>query len=502
MENHDNHSCRSLVDGECHSYSRLSDNPLTMTRRQFFGKSAKGLGGVALASLLNEKCFSAQSPVGGLPGFPNFAPKAKRIIYLFQSGGPSQIDMFDYKPNLNEVHGQEVPDSVFNGQRLTGMTAGQTSFPVARSIYNFEQVGQSGNWLNTDLMPHMAKVADEMCIIKSMHTEAINHDPAITFFQSGFQLAGRPSIGAWLSYGLGSMNEDLPTFVAMTSSGSGTGGQPLYDRLWGAGFLPSKHQGVKFSGGKDPVLYLNNPDGMSSKLRRKTLDHIAAMNQMKFDDYGDPEIETRISQYEMAFRMQTSVPELTDVSSEPSSTFELYGEDARKPGTYANNCLLARRLAERDVRFIQLFHRGWDAHNNLPNVKKRQCGSTDQASAGLIQDLKQRGLLKDTLVIWGGEFGRTVYCQDELTDKTYGRDHHPRCFSIFMAGGGSNPGMSYGETDDFSYNIAKDPVSVHDLHATILHMLGVDHKKLTYKFQGRHYRLTDVHGKVIKPLLA
>ena len=502
MENHDNHSCRSLVDGECHNYSRLSDNPLTMTRRQFFGKSAKGLGGVALASLLNENLFSAQSPVGGLPGFPNFAPKAKRIIYLFQSGGPSQIDMFDYKPNLNEVHGQEVPDSVFNGQRLTGMTAGQTSFPVARSIYNFEQVGQSGNWLNTDLMPHMAKVADEMCIIKSMHTEAINHDPAITFFQSGFQLAGRPSIGAWLSYGLGSMNEDLPTFVAMTSSGSGTGGQPLYDRLWGAGFLPSKHQGVKFSGGKDPVLYLNNPDGMSSKLRRKTLDHIAAMNQMKFDDYGDPEIETRISQYEMAFRMQTSVPELTDVSSEPSSTFELYGEDARKPGTYANNCLLARRLAERDVRFIQLFHRGWDAHNNLPNVKKRQCGSTDQASAGLIQDLKQRGLLKDTLVIWGGEFGRTVYCQDELTDKTYGRDHHPRCFSMFMAGGGSNPGMSYGETDDFSYNIAKDPVSVHDLHATILHMLGVDHKKLTYKFQGRHYRLTDVHGKVIKPLLA
>ena len=502
MENHDNHSCRSLVDGECHNYSRLSDNPLTMTRRQFFGKSAKGLGGVALASLLNENLFSAQSPVGGLPGFPNFAPKAKRIIYLFQSGGPSQIDMFDYKPNLNEVHGQEVPDSVFNGQRLTGMTAGQTSFPVARSIYNFEQVGQSGNWLNTDLMPYMAKVADEMCIIKSMHTEAINHDPAITFFQSGFQLAGRPSIGAWLSYGLGSMNEDLPTFVAMTSSGSGTGGQPLYDRLWGAGFLPSKHQGVKFSGGKDPVLYLNNPDGMSSKLRRKTLDHIAAMNQMKFDDYGDPEIETRISQYEMAFRMQTSVPELTDVSSEPSSTFELYGEDARKPGTYANNCLLARRLAERDVRFIQLFHRGWDAHNNLPNVKKRQCGSTDQASAGLIQDLKQRGLLKDTLVIWGGEFGRTVYCQDELTDKTYGRDHHPRCFSMFMAGGGSNPGMSYGETDDFSYNIAKDPVSVHDLHATILHMLGVDHKKLTYKFQGRHYRLTDVHGKVIKPLLA
>ena len=502
MENHDNHSCRSLVDGECHNYSRLSDNPLTMTRRQFFGKSAKGLGGVALASMLNENLFSANSPVGGLPGFPNFAPKAKRIIYLFQSGGPSQIDMFDYKPNLNEVHGQEVPDSVFNGQRLTGMTAGQTSFPVARSIYNFEQVGQSGNWLNTDLMPHMAKVADEMCIIKSMYTEAINHDPAITFFQSGFQLAGRPSIGAWLSYGLGSMNEDLPAFVAMTSSGSGTGGQPLYDRLWGAGFLPSKHQGVKFSGGKDPVLYLNNPDGMSSKLRRKTLDHIAAMNQMKFDDYGDPEIETRISQYEMAFRMQTSVPELTDVSSEPSSTFELYGEDARKPGTYANNCLLARRLAERDVRFIQLFHRGWDAHNNLPNVKKRQCGSTDQASAGLIQDLKQRGLLKDTLVIWGGEFGRTVYCQDELTDKTYGRDHHPRCFSMFMAGGGSNPGMSYGETDDFSYNIAKDPVSVHDLHATILHMLGVDHKKLTYKFQGRHYRLTDVHGKVIKPLLA
>ncbi len=502
MENCDNHPRRPLIDGECHNYSRLSENPLTMTRRQFFGKTAKGLGSVALASLLNENLFADQSGAGGLPGFPNFAPKAKRVIYLFQSGGPSQLDMFDYKPNLDGIHGQEVPESVFNGQRLTGMTAGQTSFPVARSIYNFEQVGQSGHWLNTDLMPHLAKVADELCIIKSMHTEAINHDPAITFFQSGFQLAGRPSIGAWLSYGLGSMNKDLPTFVAMTSSGSGTGGQPLYDRLWGAGFLPSKHQGVKFAGGKDPVLYLNNPDGMSSRLRRKTLDHIAALNQMKFDDYGDPEIETRISQYEMAFRMQTSVPELTDVSTEPDSTFELYGEDARKPGTYANNCLLARRLAERDVRFIQLFHRGWDAHNNLPNVKKRQCGSTDQASAGLIQDLKQRGLLKDTLVVWGGEFGRTVYCQDELTDKTYGRDHHPRCFSMFMAGGGSNPGMNYGETDDFSYNIAKDPVSVHDLHATILNLLGINHKKLTYKFQGRHYRLTDVHGKVIKSLLA
>ena len=487
---------------ECHSYSQLSGNPLTMTRRFFLGKAARGLGGVALASLLNNKLLAAPGGGNGLPGIPHFAPKAKRVIYLFQSGGPSQLELFDYKPNLNELHGQEVPASVFNGQRLTGMTAGQSSFPVARSVYDFERVGKSGTWMNTELMPYLSKVVDDLCIIKSMHTEAINHDPAITFFQTGFQIAGRPSIGAWLSYGLGSANENLPSFVAMTSSGSAGGGQPLYDRLWGSGFLPSKHQGVKFAGGKDPVLYLNNPDGMSSEIRRKTLDHIAAMNKMKFDDYGDPEIETRIAQYEMAFRMQTSVPELTDVTSEPDSTFELYGEDAKKPGSYANNCLLARRLAERGVRFVQLFHRAWDAHGNLPRVESRQSKDTDQSTAGLIQDLKQRGMLDDTLIVWGGEFGRTVYCQGELSPKAYGRDHHPRCFSMFMAGGGVKPGFSYGETDDFSYNIASNPVSVHDLHATILHQLGVDHKKLTYKFQGRHYRLTDVHGHVVKPILA
>ena len=483
----------------CCGYQQLSANPLTMTRRYFLGKAARGLGGVALASLLNENLFAAPSRNNGLPGFPNFAPKAKRVIYLFQSGGPPQMDLFDYKPFLDKVHGREVPESVFNGQRLTGMTAGQSSFPVARSIFKFERVGESGTWLNTEVMPHLAEVMDEVCLIKSMHTEAINHDPAITFFQTGFQIAGRPSIGSWLSYGLGSTNENLPAFVAMTSF---SGGQPLYDRLWGPGFLPSRHQGVKFGGGPDPVLYLNNPEGMSSELRRKTLDHIAAMNRMKFDDYGDPEIETRISQYEMAFRMQTSVPELVDVSSEPDSTFDLYGKDAKKPGTYANNCLLARRLTERGVRFVQLFHRGWDTHNGLPNQLKRQCGHTDQATAGLIKDLKRRGMLDETLVIWGGEFGRTVYCQNALTPTNYGRDHHPRCFTLFLAGGGVKPGMSFGETDDYSYNIVKDPVSVHDLHATILHLLGIDHKKLTYKFQGRHYRLTDVHGKVVKPLLA
>jgi len=483
----------------CTGYQKLSENPLTMTRRYFLGKSAKGLGGLALGSLLGDQLVAEPSAIGGLDGFPHFAPKAKRVIYLFQSGGPPQMDLFDYKPFLDKVHNQEVPDSVFNGQRLTGMTAGQSSFPVARSIFNFERTGKSGMWLNTEMMPHLAEVADDICLIKSMHTEAINHDPAITFFQTGFQIAGRPSVGAWLSYGLGSMNENLPAFVAMTSY---SGGQPLYDRLWGAGFLPSKHQGVKFGGGPDPVLYLNNPDGMSSTLRRRTLDHISAMNEMKFDDYGDPEIESRIAQYEMAFRMQTSVPELTDVSNESADTFDLYGEDARTPGTYANNCLLARRLSERGVRFVQLFHRGWDTHGGLPQQLKRQCQSTDQATAGLLKDLKRRGMLDDTLVIWGGEFGRTVYNQGEMTATNYGRDHHPRCFSMWLAGGGVKGGITHGETDDYSYNVVRDPVSVHDLHATLMHLLGVNHKKLTFKFQGRYYRLTDVHGQVVIPILA
>ncbi len=482
----------------------FTESRLLATRRHFFNRSAKGLGGVALASLLNRE-LSAAGAAGASPEsearahFPNFAPRAKRVIYLFQSGGPPQMDLFDYKPYLDKVHKQEVPDSVFNGQRLTGMTAGQSSFPVARSVFNFEQVGQSGTWLNTELLPHLGRVADEVCFVKSMHTDAINHDPAITFFQTGFQIAGRPSIGAWLSYGLGSTNENLPAFVAMTSN---SGGQPLYDRLWGAGFLPSQHQGVRFRSGKDPVLYLNNPAGMSASLRRKTLDHLGALNQMRHEEFGDPEILTRISQYEMAYRMQTSVPELTDVSSEPESTFELYGEDARKPGTYAYNCLLARRLSERGVRFVQLFHRGWDTHGGLPKQLAARCKETDQPSAALITDLRRRGLLDDTLIVWSGEFGRTVYCQGTLTEANYGRDHHPRCFTVWMAGGGVKPGLTYGATDDYSYNITENPVSVHDLHATILHLLGVDHKKLTYKFQGRYYRLTDVHGNLVKPLLA
>ena len=469
--------------------------PQPAARRQFLQQSSGlSLGALSLAMLDSQSAAGAEQQLN----FPNLPAKAKRVIYLFQSGGPPQMDLFDYKPHLDKVHKQEVPESIFNGQRLTGMTAGQSSFPVARSIFKFEQVGDGGAWLNTELMPHLKEVANEVCFINSMHTEAINHDPAITFFQTGFQIAGRPSIGAWLSYGLGSENEDLPTFVAMTSN---SGGQPLYDRLWGAGFLPSKHQGVLFRSGKDPVLYLNNPDGVSRDLRRKTLDRIRTLNQLQFEQNGDPETQTRIAQYEMAYRMQTSVPELTDVSSEPQSTFDLYGEDAKKPGTYAHNVLLARRLSERGVRFVQLFHRGWDAHGGLPAQMKARCKQTDQATAALIKDLKQRGLLDETLIVWGGEFGRTVYCQGEMSAKSYGRDHHPRCFTVWAAGGGIKGGMSHGLTDDYSYNIVENPVSVHDLHATILHQLGIDHKKLTYKFQGRYYRLTDLHGEVVRNIV-
>jgi len=457
-------------------------------RREFLQRSAGGLGGAAVAGLLGNS-WAYPRPV---------APKAKRVIYLFQSGGPPHMDLFDYKPHLNRVHGQEVPDSVFNGQRLTGMTAGQASFPVARSIFDFQQHGESGAWVS-EVMPHLAKQVDDICFIKSLHTDAINHDPAITFLQSGFQIAGRPSIGAWLSYGLGSQNENLPAYVAMLS---GNGGQPLYDRLWGPGFLPSEHQGVRFRSGKNPVLYLNNPGGMSRKLRRKTLDHLGELNRIHLDRVADPEIETRISQYEMAYRMQTSVPSLTDVSDEPEATFELYGEDARKPGTYAYNALMARRLSERGTRFVQLFHRGWDTHGGLPKQLRARSRETDQATAALLADLKQRGLLDETLVIWGGEFGRTVYCQGNLAPQNYGRDHHPRCFTVWMAGGGAMPGVTYGATDDYGYNVVEDPVNVHDFHATILHLLGIDHETLTYKFQGRHYRLTDVHGRVIRDLVA
>ncbi len=481
---------------------------LALTRRHFFSRASRGLGAAALATLLNQDLVSAGAGepdavrAGGLPGLPHFPATAKRVIYLFQSGAPSQIELFDHKPRLAELRGTELPDSIRMGQRLTGMTATQSSFPVVPSLFGFAQHGGAGAWVS-ELMPHTARIVDRICFVKSMFTEAINHDPAITFFQTGAQLAGLPSIGAWTAYGLGSENQDLPAFVVMVSQGTGNpADQPLYDRLWGSGFLPSKFQGVKFRSAGDPVLYVSNPPGLNGGDRRRFLDDLARMNQINLDEFGDPEIVTRIAQYEMAYRMQTSVPELTDLSLEPDHVFELYGPESRKPGTFAANCLLARRLAERGVRIVQLFHRGWDQHIRLPEEIKRQCYDTDQASAALIQDLKQRGLLEDTLVIWGGEFGRTVYCQGRLTAADYGRDHHPRCFTIWMAGGGIKPGITYGETDDFCYNITRQPVHVHDLNATILHCLGIDHTRLTFKFQGRHFRLTDVHGEVVKGILA
>ena len=467
---------------------------LTLTRRHFFRRSTLGVGTAALASLLDAR------GEGGLAGFPNFAPKAKRVIYLFQHGAPSQLDLFDHKPQLVKLRGTDLPASVRKGQRLTGMTAYQEKFPTAPTIFQFAQHGNSGAWLS-ELLPHTAKVADEICIVRSLHTDAINHDPAVTFFQTGFQLAGRPSIGAWIAYGLGSENKDLPAFVVMVSQGAGNA-QALAERAWGSGFLPTRFQGVKFRSGADPVLYLSDPDGYSTEARRHYLDDLTKLNGIKERESHDPEINTRIAQYEMAFRMQASVPELTDLSQEPASVFEMYGPDARKPGTYAANCILARRLAERGVRFVQLFHRGWDQHGNLPKEIRAQCLQTDQPTAALIQDLKQRGLLDDTLVVWGGEFGRTVYSQGTLTDVNYGRDHHPLCFTMWMAGGGIKPGVGYGQTDDFSYNIVENPLEVHDLHATMLHCLGVDHTRLTYKYQGRHFRLTDVRGKVVRELLS
>ena len=486
----------------------MLEKRLLLTRRHFFGLGSFGLGTAALASLLPEELLGqappsapAKAALGGLPTLPHYEPKAKRVIYLFQSGAPSQMDLFDYKPNLRERRGTELPDSIRQGQRLTAMTATQANFPVAPSLFKFARHGESGAWVS-ELLPHTAKVADELCFIKSMYTEAINHDPAITFFQTGAQLAGHPSIGAWLSYGLGSDNQDLPAFVVMVSQGTGRpAGQPLYDRLWGSGFLPTRYQGVKFRSVGDPVLYLSNPPGLDRATRRRFLDDLAQLNQLKLNDFGDPEIATRVAQYELAYRMQTSVPELTDLSGEPDNIFELYGPDSRKPGTFAANCLLARRLAERGVRFIQLFHRGWDQHTKLPKDIVGQCQDTDQGSAALIQDLKQRGMLEDTLVVWGGEFGRTVYCQGKLTADDYGRDHHPRCFTIWLAGAGIKAGSSYGETDDYCYNIAHDPVHVHDLHATLLHSLGIDHTRLTFKYRGRHFRLTDVHGNVVNKIL-
>ena len=479
----------------------FAEQNLLLTRRHFFSRMGLGIGTAALASLLNENGFAQSNAAGiGLPGLPHFAPKAKRVIFLFQAGGPSQLDLFDHKPNLEKMRGENLPDSIRQGQRLTGMTAYQTNFPTAPSVFKFAQHGKSGHWLS-EILPYHAKVADELSFIKSMNTEQINHDPAITASLTGFQLAGRPSLGSWMAYGLGSENKDLPAFIVMVSLGRNGGDQPLYDRLWGSGFLPSQYQGVKFHNGADPVLYLSNPPGIKPEVRRRFLDDLAKMNQQNAEKFGDPEILSRVAQYEMAYRMQSSVPELTDLSKESEKTFARYGPDAKKPGTFAANCILARRLAERGVRFIQLFHRGWDQHGTLPKNIAKQALDTDQPSAALIMDLQERGMLNDTLVIWGGEFGRTVYSQGKLTADDYGRDHHPRCYTVWLAGGGVKPGMTVGETDDFSYNIARDPVHVHDLNATILHCLGIDHKRLTYKYQGRDFRLTDVHGNVVRQIL-
>jgi hypothetical protein len=469
-----------------------------LNRRTFLKGSAHGFGLAALGSLLTGEAH------GDTPFLekPHHTPKAKRVIYLFQSGAPSQMDLFDPKPGLTARRGEELPASIRMGQRITGMTSGQKTLPVAPSIFQFAQYGKSGAWLS-ELLPHTRKIVDEICFVKSMFTEAINHDPAVTFLQTGSQLAGRPSIGSWLSYGLGAINKDLPTYVALTSRGTGRpDDQPLYDRLWGSGFLPTQHSGVKFRNTGDPVLFLSDPAGISRSGRRDMLDDLAALNGRRHAAVGDPEIEARIAQYEMAFRMQASVPELTDISREPESSLKLYGPEVKRPGTYAANCLLARRLVERDVRFIQLFHQGWDHHGGLPNALKGQCRDTDEPTAGLLLDLKQRGLLEDTLVVWGGEFGRTIYSQGRLTETDYGRDHHPRCFTMWMAGAGIKKGISIGTTDDYCYNILEDPTHVHDLNATILHLLGIDHEKLLYKFQGRQYRLTDVHGELIKKALA
>jgi hypothetical protein len=485
----------------------FDDLKFNSTRRHFLSASSLGIGGVALASLLDPRLLQGESPAspgaaqgGGLLPAPHVAPRAKRVIYLFQSGGPSQLELFDYKPTLRRMNGQELPDSVRKGQRLTGMTSFQRAFPIAGSQFDFAQHGRSGAWVS-ELLPQTAAIVDELCIVRSMHTEAINHDPAITFIQTGSQQAGRPAMGAWMSYGLGSENQNLPSFVVLLSRGRG-GDQPLYSWLWGSGFLPSQHQGVQFRSGRDPVLYLGDPDGLDRVSRRRMLDTLRALEVQQQAEIMDPEINARVAQYEMAYRMQTAAPEAMDLTTEPDSVVEMYGPDARTPGTYAANCLLARRLAERNVRFIQLYHQGWDQHGNLPADIRTMARSVDQASAALVLDLKQRGLLDDTLVVWGGEFGRTNYSQGKLEKTNYGRDHHPRCFSIWMAGGGVRKGVVYGDTDEFGYNVVRDPVHVHDFQATLLQLLGVDHERLVFKDQGRRYRLTDVHGRVVKALLA
>lgn len=478
-------------------------------RREFLKTTSRGLGSLAVGSLLFPDFLSAKKPAPSMPTFSNgggvlsqlhHAPKAKRVIYLFQSGGPSQLELFDYKPELIKRWGEEIPDSVRNGQRVSGMLAAQSSFPLVGSKFDFKQQLTTGGYYSS-LMPYTSEIAEDICMINSMHTEAINHEPAVIFMQTGSQQVGRPCMGSWMSYGLGSSNKNLPSFVVLLSQGKADA-QSLNMQAWNSGFLPSHHQGVQFRSGADPVLYLNNPPGIDHKSRRRELDYLAELEAEQKKVWGDSEIDSKISQYEMAYRMQTSVPDISDLSNEPDHVFDLYGQDARIPGTYAYNCLMARRLAERDVNFIQLYHMGWDQHGNLPREIVHLAKSTDQASAALVKDLKQRGLLEDTLVIWGGEFGRTCFSQGKLTKENYGRDHHPRCYSTWMAGAGIKGGQVYGKTDDFGYNIVENPVHVHDFQATMLHLLGVDHERFTFKHQGRRYRLTDVHGHVVKDILA
>lgn len=480
----------------------LLEQGLNHNRRKFLSKLSLGVGSLALGSLLVPDLFSGKSDAeeAMMSALPHFAPKAKRIIYLFQNGAPSQLESFDYKPLLNKRMGEELPESIRGGQRLTGMTAGQSSFPLVGSYYKFNQYGESRAWIS-EAFPYTSKIVDDICIVKSMHTDAINHDPALTFFQTGAQVGNRPSMGSWLSYGLGSENSNLPAFSVLLSRGRGNG-QGVYSKLWSNGFLDATHQGVQFSNSEDPVLYLKDPESMSRSERRKMIDQIAALNELNLKEFNDPEIAAKVQQYEMAYRMQTAVPEMTDVSKEPESIIKLYGPDCLVPGTYAANCLLARKLSESGVRFVQLYHQGWDQHGNLPNEMKLQAEDVDQASAALITDLKQRGLLDETLVIWGGEFGRTNYCQGKMVVDNYGRDHHPRAFSIWMAGGGVKSGMVYGKTDEFGYNITENPVHVHDFQATVLHLMGIDHERMTYKHLGRRYRLTDVSGTVVKDLIA
>lgn len=488
-------------NGAGHELQRLSG------RREFLTQSGIGLGSIALADMLtrdvaadepgSEKPPEQTNQDHGILGAPHFAPKAKRIIYLFMSGAPSQLDLLDYKPLLNQRHGEQLPDSVRGNQRLTGMSGNQSSIPLVGSPFHFERHGQSGAWFS-ELLPYTAAVADDLCVVNSMYTEAINHGPGVTFLQTGTQIAGRPSIGSWLSYGLGQDNADLPSFVVLITKDKG--GQPLGAHLWGSGFLPTRHQGVLFRAAKDPVLYLGNPAGVDRSSRRLLLDRLRELHQHQLSRTPDMEIQNRIDHYEMAYSMQTSVPEASDFSGETQSVLNDYGPDVSKPGTFAANCLLARRLAERGVRFIQLYHQDWDHHGGLPTGLPNLCRETDQPAAALVNDLKRCGLLDDTLVVWGGEFGRTNYCQGKIS-ANFGRDHHPRCFSVWLAGGGIKAGSVYGETCEFGYNVATDGLHIHDLHATILHLLGIDHERLTYKFQGRRYRLTDVHGEVVPGLL-